>query len=86
MPDVFSEIVEILAKYGSANAAELTLETKLEDINIESLDLVEIMFAIEERFEIEVPSNPNAESRLEFTTVGEIVEGVKSVLDKPRPA
>jgi acyl carrier protein len=82
MADVLDEITKIISKHSSLGVEALTPETRLDEIGIESLDLVEIMFEIEERFGIEVPHNTNAESRLEFKTVGEIVEGVRSILAK----
>jgi len=91
MTDVLHEVTDIISRHSSLSAEDslgvksLTPETRLADINIESLDLVEIIFEIEERFKIEVPynaNNPNSGPRLEFTTIGEIVEGVRSILAK----
>ena len=82
MADVLGEVRSIISKHCSLGVEALTPETKLEEIDIESLDLVEIIFEIEERFKIEVPQNTNKDSRLEFTTVGEIVDGVRSILAK----
>ena len=84
--DVFPAIAEIIAKKCGAEAAALTPDTTLDEINIESLDLVEIMFEVEERFGIEIPQNINVQSRLEFATVGQIVDGVKAILAKPKTA
>jgi acyl carrier protein len=80
MADVLDEVRQIISKHCSLGIEALRPETKLEEIDIESLDLVEIIFEIEERFKIEVPQNTNKDSRLEFTTVGEIVAGVRSIL------
>jgi acyl carrier protein len=91
MTDLLAEVTDIISRHSSFSAEDspgimaLTPETRLEDVHIESLDLVEIIFEIEERFKIEVPfnaNNPKADSRLEFTTVGQIVEGVRSILAK----
>ena len=82
MADVFDEVKNIISKHSSLGVEAMTSETRLDEIGIESLDLVEIMFEIEERFKIEVPHNTNAESRLEFTTIGQIAEGVRSILAK----
>jgi acyl carrier protein len=82
MADVFDEVKNIISKHSSLGVEAMTSETRLDEIGIESLDLVEIMFEIEERFEIEIPHNTNTESRLEFRTVGEIVTGVRSILAK----
>jgi acyl carrier protein len=82
MADVLDEVRLIISKHSSLGVEALTPETKLEEIDVESLDLVEIIFEIEERFKIEVPQNTNKDSRLEFTTVGEIVAGVQAILAK----
>jgi acyl carrier protein len=84
MTDIFRGVAEIIAAHCSVDAATLTPATRLEDLDVQSLDLVEIVFEIEERFGIEVPPNADAGSRLEFTTIGEIVVGVKSILDQPK--
>jgi acyl carrier protein len=91
MTDLLVEVTEIISRHSSLSAEDslgvkvLTPDTRLADINIESLDLVEIIFEIEEHFKIAVPynaNNPNSGPRLEFTTVGEVVEGVRSILAK----
>ena len=82
MADVLNEVRHIISKHTSLGVEALTPETRLDAIGVESIDLVEIMFEIEEQFEIEVPHNTNMESRLEFTTIGQIAEGVGSILAK----
>ena len=86
--DVFRDVSKIIAQHCAADPASLTRDSRLDDLNIESLDLVEIIFEIEERFGIEVPQNASAgsDSRLEFVTVGEIVDGVTDILGQPRTA
>ncbi len=84
MRDVFNEVCAIIREHSGTDLDEMTLATKFEDLNIASLDLVEIMFEIEERFKIEIPSNVTANSRLEFATIGEVVHGVNQILAKPK--
>jgi acyl carrier protein len=82
MTDVLEEVTRIISKHSSLGVEALTAETRLDEIDIQSLDLVEIMFEIEERFKIEVPYNANTESEFEFRTIGQIAEGVRSILAK----
>ncbi len=84
MTDVFHAISEIIAKHCSIDAATLTADTRLEDIQVQSLDLIEIVFEIEERFGIEIPANADAGSRLEFATIGSIVEGVERMIGQSK--
>lgn len=53
------------------------METKLADLNIQSLDMIELIFAMEEKFGVELPFNANDGS--EFETIGDVVKAVDSV-------
>jgi acyl carrier protein len=86
MEDVLEEITKIVSKHTSVDAAAMTPATRLDEIDVQSLDLVEIVFEIEDRFKIDVPFNSNTESRREFATIGQIVEGVRSILTKSATA
>lgn len=48
------DIINIIAEYLDVPPNELDEYKTLEDLNIDSLDLVEIMFEIEEKFEVSV--------------------------------
>ncbi len=84
MADVFNDVKGIISKYSSLRVEALTPETRLDEIGVESIDLIEIVFQIEEHFKIDVPYNSNTKSGLEFATVGQIAEGVRSILDKSK--
>ena len=45
------------------------------------LDIVEIIFAIEEKFDIQIPYNAN-DQEMEFETVGHVVDAVKKVIEE----
>ena len=78
MDDVATKIVDILRKHMKDPDKEVSLETKLEDLEIESLDLAMIVFDIEDSFGIEIPYNANEEVE-DFKTVGTVVERVRSL-------
>ncbi len=71
------QILEIIRKHVPHGDKPVTAATSLEELEIESLDLVEIIFEIEDTFDIEIPYNANDEA--DFKTVGEIVERVKAI-------
>lgn len=71
------QILEIIRKHMPGGDRPLAADTPLSELEIESLDLVEIIFEIEEAFDIEIPYNANDET--EFATVGQIVERVKAI-------
>lgn len=86
MADVLEEVTDIISKHSLFGVEELTPETRLDQINVQSLDMFEIIFEIEERFKIQVPDSTNTESRFEFATIGQIAEGVRSILAKSTAA
>jgi acyl carrier protein len=75
-------VVEIIAEQAMVEPGSITPETTLDDLGLDSLALVEVVFGIEEAFDISVPYNANdpAESDFDIGNVGKIVEGVKALI------
>ena len=57
---VKDKVILIIAEQGLLDVADVSLSATLEDLGIDSLGVVESIFAIEEEFDIEVPFNANA--------------------------
>ncbi len=79
MDEVATKIIEILKKHMKEPRDDIGLETKLEELDIESLDLAMIVFDIEDTFGIEIPYNANEEVD-DFETVGNVADKVKSLV------
>jgi len=79
MDDVASNIITILKKNMKDPPETISLDTKLSDLAIESLDLAVIVFDIEDKFGIQIPYNANEEVQ-DFATVGSVVERVKTLI------
>ena len=60
---------------------EVTEESNLAALGIESLDLLEIVFEIETQFDIHVPYNANEADKLALATVGDVVRTVQAVIN-----
>ncbi|MDY0234941.1 MAG: acyl carrier protein [Gudongella sp.] len=72
---VFDKVKEIIAEQLDVDVEVIKAETSLmKDLEADSLDAVEIMMALEDEFEIEVPDDV-AEG---FKNIGEIVKYVES--------
>jgi acyl carrier protein len=63
----------------------LQRETALKDLDVDSLTMVEILFAVEDEFEIEIPSEP-AEWQSQMRTFGDLVDYVDKLIATQRPA
>ncbi|QAT43665.1 acyl carrier protein [Aminipila luticellarii] len=74
----FDKIKEIIMEQLSVDESQVTLETHLmKDLEADSLDAVEIIMAIEDEFDIEVPD----EDAEKFQCVGDIVKYVEEKLN-----
>jgi acyl carrier protein len=83
MVDVADGVIEIIAKQAKVAPETLTRETVLGDLGIESFDTIEIVFALEEKFDIEVPFNANADDKTaaSFNSVGDVTDAVQKIVD-----
>jgi acyl carrier protein len=84
---VQDRVIAIIAEQAVLDPADVTPESTLESLGIDSLGLVESIFAIEEAFDISVPFNANdpAESGFDISTVASIVAAVQALV-AARPA
>ena len=72
---VFEKFVEILVDQLDVDKDTITPETKIaEDLNADSLDVVEMLMAIEDEFNIEIPD----EEIENFKTVNDVVEYIQN--------
>ncbi len=79
---VQDQIVSILAEQAVLEPSDIALDAKLDDLGIDSLGVVETIFAIEEAFDITVPFNANApeESSFDITSVASIIAAVEQLI------
>jgi acyl carrier protein len=84
---VKDRVVAIIAEQAVLEPSDIRQESTLESLGIDSLGLVESIFAIEEAFDISVPFNANdpSESDFDISTVGSIVAAVEALV-AARPA
>ena len=76
---MFEKVREIIADKLSINEDEITMDSSfLEDLNADSLDIVELIMALEDELDMEIPDE-DAES---FVTVGDVVKYVKSHVEE----
>ena len=76
------KVIEIIAEQAVMDVADVTMESTLEDLGIDSLGLVESIFAIEEAFDIQVPFNANdpQQSDFDISSVASIVAAITELV------
>ena len=79
---VKDRVVKIIAEQAMLEPSDITMQSTLEDVGIDSLALVESIFAIEEEFDISVPFNANdpQESEFDISSVRSIVAGIEKLV------
>lgn len=78
---VEEKVMAILADQAMLEKDEVEVDSTLEDLGLDSLALVEIVFSIEEEFGISVPFNANDPQSKDFdiSSVQSIVNGIKTL-------
>ncbi|KUO75157.1 MAG: acyl carrier protein [Clostridia bacterium BRH_c25] len=72
---IFEKVQEKVAEQLGVDAEEVTLESSfIDDLGADSLDIVELLMALEEEFDIEIPD----EEAEKLATVGDVVDYIKN--------
>lgn len=81
-PNVSDTVKRIIADQAMLDLADVTDDSTLEELGLDSLGLVECIFAIEEAYDIQVPFNANApeESDFDISSVATITEAVSDLI------
>lgn len=76
------KVIEIIAEQAVLDVSDVTPDSTLESLGIDSLGLVEAIFAIEEAFDISVPFNANTpgEQGFDISSVRAIVAAVEHLV------
>ena len=75
-------VIAIIAEQAVLEPSDVTLDSTLADLGIDSLGLVERIFAIEEEFDISVPFNANEPTKSDFdiSNVAAIIKGIEELM------
>jgi acyl carrier protein len=75
-------VIAIIAEQAVLDPEDVTPDSTLADLGIDSLGLVESIFAIEEAFDITIPFNANEPEKSDFdiTSVTTIVAGIEKLV------
>ena len=72
---MLEEMKEMIAEQLNCEESSITETTSFkDDLGADSLDLVELVMALDEKYEVEIPS----EELAELTTVGAVMEYLKN--------
>jgi acyl carrier protein len=78
------KVIAIVAEQALLEPSDVTLTSTLEDLGIDSMGLVECIFAIEEEFDITIPFNANTpeDSDFDISNVAAIIAGIHTLVSQ----
>ena len=74
---IADQVFDIVAQHGGIDRATLTPESTLKELGVDSLEAIETIFDVEERFNI---SFPNQDPNLDSGTLAGLIESVEQAL------
>ncbi len=80
--NVQDKVIAIIAEQAVLEPSDVKLEHSLDDLGIDSLGLVESIFAIEEAFDVSVPFNANDPTAggFDISSVAAIIAAVEGLV------
>lgn len=73
------ELLDIVTETTSIDRDLLTPETRIADLGLDSLDIILILFEVEEKYDLAIPWSPgDPETKLE--TVGDVLTALEKVV------
>lgn len=79
---VAERVINVFAKFKKVAPEEIKIETTFTDLNLDSLDGLNLIFELEEEFDLMVPDD-RAQS---MKSVSEVIEGIEYLLGHPDEA
>lgn len=85
--EVRERVIAIIAEKAVLDPSDVTLDSRIASLGVDSLAMVEAIFAMEEAFDISIPFNANdpSEGRFDISTVGSIVAAVEDLVTQKVP-
>ena len=78
MPEsVTEEVLDVIAETQRLPREKITLDGRFEELGMDSMDAVNILFALEEKFDITIPD----EAAKQIRNFRDMVDGVQKMVD-----
>ena len=84
MENIEEKVLELVGKQTGIDPKQITLNRKFEDLNLDSVAIVELVFSLEETFDISIPFEGLDESEIKkhFYTISSLADHLKDLLQK----
>ncbi len=79
---VLSDVIDVVSDQAKVERAQVSPTTDLSDLGLESLDIVELIFALEEKFDIELDFNANDPDAASIANPNSIAAAIEGLIDE----
>ncbi|MGI9168632.1 MAG: acyl carrier protein [Caulobacteraceae bacterium] len=79
MASLDDELLDLIAAESLVDRGRLTRDATLADVGLDSVDIITIVFAVEEKYAVQIPENAFAETR----DLGGLLDIMKALIEKP---
>jgi acyl carrier protein len=80
-PELASQIIDVIVKEGMVDPGKATLDATIESLNLKSIDIVMILTAIEEKFDVYIPMDAPFQ---EAKNVGDLINAIADHIIKQK--
>lgn len=81
-PEFERKVIGLIAKKKKLDAASVTPQSTFQDLGIDSLDGIDLVFTFEDEFNISIPDQVVQKMK----SVGQVIEALREVLSKRAPS
>jgi acyl carrier protein len=81
MDDLIARVTAVISKAQHLPPESVTVDSTFEDLKIDSLDGINILFALEGEFDVDIPD----EAAKQIRSVRQAVEGIEKLLAAKQP-
>lgn len=84
MDKIEMQVLELVGELAGIDPKKISLLSKFEDLNLDSVAIVELIFSLEEKFNISIPFEGLDESELKknFHTVSSLINHLRELLQR----
>ena len=84
MNSIEQKVLELVGEQAGIDPKEVSLNNKFEELNLDSVAIVELVFMLEETFKVSIPFEGLDESELKrnFNTVSSLINLLEDLLQK----
>ena len=84
MNSIEQKVLELVGEQAGIDPKEVSLNSKFEELNLDSVAIVELVFMLEETFKVSIPFEGLDESELKrnFNTVSSLINLLEDLLQK----